>query len=180
MTAETFDFDTSGVVKIPAADASGAGGRTPMAWSDLSPFAQGYIRAAFADWHRRACVLPYVKGREWPHFEAHERQDFPVAFTDATGARWDIVRHGGQWKRTDCQTPGEFPAFSDLHPDTLASMLADCERFLADPRCEDRAAMGAENGKVLWAMRQLGAGESCGFPKLTLSLDPNGKVIAHV
>jgi hypothetical protein len=30
-----------------------AAGRTPVAWSDLSPFAQGYVEAMFAEWGPR-------------------------------------------------------------------------------------------------------------------------------
>lgn len=65
-------------------------------------------------------------------------------------------------------------AFSDLHPDTLASMLADCAARLASRDCVENTR---EGGRSFWARRQ--AGDRPDFPPLRLSLDPNGKVIAH-
>ena len=116
----TFDFDTSGAVQHPTRE-------LPYRWSDLSPFAQGYIRAAFADYQAR------VHG-------------------DANAGL----------------------AFSDLHPDTLASMLADCAAFQSRHPGHDTAS----HGRALWESRQRGALPH--LPPLRLSLDHNGKVIAHV
>lgn len=139
MTAETFDFNTSGAVYLPDAPRYARVGE--VRWSDLpNDFVRGYIRAAFGS----GC-------------EGCPPRGYP---TD----------------ETRCVPCIRVRGFRHLHPDTLASMLADCERFLADPRCKDRAAMGAENGGAFWTLRQLGAGESHGFPKLHLCLNEAGQV----
>lgn len=169
-----FTLDTSGHVRLRREGPWGVA--DDHMWSDLSPFAQGYIEAAFAEWHGRACVLPYVKGRKWPDFEFEQdgTRAFPYAFTDAMGRRWDIVRHDGAWKRTDCQTEGEFPGFRHLAPETLAAMLKDCEAFVRSchPSYADMAR--PVGGRNLWVGRQ--GGTYPAFPPLTLYLGDDGLI----
>lgn len=181
----TFTLDTGGVVlAISLKGLDGTAryeaetyGRT-YRWSDLDAFTQGYVEELFADWHHRACVLPFVKGREWPRFEDHPPNAFPASFTDATGKRWDIVRHHGQWKRTDCQTPGEFPAFSDLSPGALKLILADCA-WVYGKMTRGSPTVAHQAGGYLWRERN-GAGGYDGFPPLTASLSDDGKVKLEV
>lgn len=169
----TPQLDASGFVcltlngKVPADFMDG----TAWTFADLAPFTQGYVEALFADWHRRACVLPYVKGREWPDFEPHEHHDFPASFTDVTGTRWDIVRHGREWKRTDCQTPGEFPGFSNLAPETLVRIMEDCAARLA----RSIRLGSTKDGADFWRARQRGGWEVT-FPPLTPYLVDDGLI----
>lgn len=148
MTAETFELDTSGSVTLPASMVVGRGATSPLTWEDLSPFVQGYIRAAFTTPHPRS----------------------------ATGTPMGEILNA---------------AFSDLHPDTLESMLADCERMGAHLngllrvkygyRSDglNRVTVGAPEGAMFWTQRQAGKWRDRAFPPLRPSLDPNGKVIAH-
>lgn len=127
-----FKLDTSGEVAIPAINAmTGEPDRIWIGyrWSDLSPFAQGYIEAAF--------------GGLLSGFSDYERK-------------------------------ASLAGFRHLAPATLAAMLEDCERFASDPRCE--SALGKSNGSALWTLRKMGAGDTHGFPPVTLYLADDGKV----
>lgn len=97
-------------------------------WSELTPFAQGYVEALFAD------------------------------LADAPRSFWD-----------SCFPRGEH-AFSDLSPEALAMILADCERgrsIYAKARQDD--------GRHFWRWRQV-EGARYGFPPLTVYLDDAGNV----
>lgn len=65
VTPTVFTLDTSGAVYLPIA---GIAGTNKVAWSDLSPFAQGYIEALFA-----SVAGAFDEGRVWRR---------PVAFRD--------------------------------------------------------------------------------------------------
>ena len=136
----TFQLDTSGRV-----DNLGNGRRIPrrvsLVWSDLSPFAQGYIEALFAD-------LPGLddQGRMIPRHP-------------------DVV-------------PGvHVMGFSDLAPETLARIIADCEFYQNHnpalwSRVSDKRAR--DFGRDFWRLRQNG-----NLPQqspLTVQLGVDGKV----
>lgn len=59
------------------------------------------------------------------------------------------------------------PAFSDLAPETLARIIADCEEW--------QRWRGFEGGAV-WRARQAGELADMGFPPLTVQLGDDGKV----
>lgn len=72
-------------------------------------------------------------------------------------------------------------AFSDLHPDTLARFMEDCERFReANPGISTHR----EHGRWFWDARQNrwqhgDPGLVEDFPPLRLYLSPDGKVLAE-
>lgn len=68
---------------------------------------------------------------------------------------------------------GRARAFSDLAPETLARIIADCERG------EARIGDGAEWGRYFWAARQgglYGGDPTAKAPPLTVTLGDDGKV----
>lgn len=143
---EAFTLDTSGAVEIRL----GIGPTAVMRWSDLSPFAQGYVEALFAS------LGPY----DWKD------------------------EHGGAHPSR----------FSDLSPEALARVLADCERYdqltAGHPRSASPAfALTVEMGRAFWKGRQaskpvivrapLGSGLTLTlehFPPLRVILTDAGKV----
>jgi hypothetical protein len=62
--------------------------------------------------------------------------------------------------------------FSDLAPEALAIILADCAEFSANPIYRD-VELTAEHGRLFWRLRQAGCPD---FPPLTVSLGDDGKV----
>ncbi len=123
---ETFTLDTSGAVLSPP------GPTWPMRiiWSDLSPFAQGYVEAML-----RGPI------------------DLRGSVYESGGGTQDTLRLG----------------FSDLAPETLATILGDCEAF-------ERVGAGRLPGGLLWKTRQTEGAIAQGMPPLTLYLDDTGKV----
>lgn len=142
----TFQLDKSGVVVLSPVD---GGSTAPVAWGNLSPFAQGYIEALF---------------------EAHSIQRY----------RSDedrIYSHGG---------------FDMLAPETLARIIADCERYLGQTSITpERATAG--DGRAFYVLRQSAPAYLNGppmsqtmdgepvasayyFPPLTVHLGDDGKV----
>lgn len=74
-------------------------------------------------------------------------------------------------------TPGvphdRYVAFSDLAPETLARIIADCEGLQSRlPRWTERG----DAGSVFWSERQDGQWIGYGFPPLTIQLGDDGKV----
>jgi hypothetical protein len=128
-----FELDTSGEVFWPGPEGHSLG------WSDLSPFAQGYVEALFADKRCEDCPPT----------------DYP---TD----------------RTRCAPCLRKKGFSDLHPDTLAAILRDCEApaglYVNTVEC----------GEAFWRDRQAGVfqrfNDQTRFPPLTPYLDDTGRV----
>ncbi|WP_332691688.1 hypothetical protein [Devosia sp.] len=125
----TFTLDTSGAVEIPG---SGGQVRRGWLWSDLSPFAQGYVEALLRD-------------------------------APAVGPQSDL----------------RFPGFSDLSPEAVAMILADCAHdekvgrqlnLAGNP--EDRTSRKA--GRGFWRERQ--TGNLFDAPPQTVFLTDDGKV----
>lgn len=124
----------------PALDTSGAvpmsrtffhplkSGDAPIVWSDLSPFAQGYIEAAFES----------------------------LAEQSRTGV--------GSFARY---------AFSDLAPEALALILADCGA-IRRTRGTGTDMVVRDLGASTWRARQRGI--STAFPPLTVTFDNDAKV----
>jgi hypothetical protein len=113
-----FQLDTSGTIRLVPAKSDPDG---PIyRWSDLSPFAQGYIEALFAD-----TVARIQSGQMAP-----------------------------------MEGPRRWPDFSDLDPEALARIIADCEAAgPAEPRAYTADAlrrMGAEQWKRSTLTIQLG------------------------
>lgn len=111
-------------------------------WSDLSPFTQGYIEALFAS--------------AWA--EPKFRSDWLLR---------DVVKGvpEDEW-RTDR------PAFSDLAPETLARIIADCAW-----RQEKSPRLGSvKDGADFWRARQGENGWPVSMPPLTVQLGDDGTV----
>lgn len=177
---EAFTLDTSGEVMLshaPGVPAEVAGG---YRWSDLSPFAQGYIEAAFASlMAERQRIRPirqrgkmtasiydiYRSGGEQhadldPHFRCGRLGVRPPSANHSKAlAAWDAGYDTG-------------PAFRHLAPATLARILKDCEEFQAIRR--ELRAHDADNGAHFWEGRQQGAWRK--FPPLTLYLGDDGLI----
>lgn len=116
----TFKLNTSGRVRA-APNAPHAANW--YCWSDLTPFAQGYVEAMFRT-----------------HVVGHSVNGFgPLGF-------------------------------SDLAPETLARIIADCEAVAIRSLPGEERARGGK----WWASRQ--AGDWPDFPPLTLTLGEDGKV----
>lgn len=65
--------------------------------------------------------------------------------------------------------------FSDLAPETLARIIADCEGFLSVQEPSSAAfRASAETGGIFWRNRQAGGYPT--FPPLTVQLGDDGKV----
>lgn len=128
-------FDTSGRVwaewRYNTGEIRRADG--PYHFSDLSPFCQGFVEAAFAG--------PIIVGED-----AHTYNS--------------VLQLG----------------FSDLHPDTLARFMEDCERWLDRYPKTERTH---EKGANAWRYRQEQLVERPDFPPLRLHLSPDGKVLAE-
>lgn len=118
----TFQLDTTGNVYDNRI--GNVAGKALTRWSDLSPFAQGYIEALFASIGGKLEIVPFMGMRPEP---------FAVGF-------------------------------SDLAPETLARIIADCEA---------RAWLDTD-GKWFWISRQNGNLDA--FPPLTVQLGDDGKV----
>lgn len=72
--------------------------------------------------------------------------------------------------RLAARLPLRRAAFRDLAPETLARIIADCERFLSLPRTDSAAV-----GRDCWNRRH-GPFGYAGFPPLTVQLGDDGKV----
>jgi hypothetical protein len=104
----TFVLDTSGVVD--RGQLTWPNRKHIVEWSDLDPFTQGYIKALFFT----SCAHGVTKECE------HAVTENGLEFVDQD-SDWVIAE-------------GAFPedyGFSDLAPEALASILADCRAFLA-------------------------------------------------
>lgn len=156
----TFQLDTSGRVECAASF-------QPIGWaiwSDLSPFTQGYTEALFAGGMWGLSCKPCAGNGEvvtdWDRYlGAPEPGD-----------------QGGEGT-TDCPTCGGHGSlsvgFSDLAPETLARIIADCERW---QRLYPKGRSGHEGGAYCWELRQAQHVERPDFPPLTVQLGDDGKV----
>jgi hypothetical protein len=161
-----FQLDTSGVVPLPHDEFNG------YLWSDLTPFAQGYVKA-----------MPWESLRVWRWVCAD--CDHEGAEEDAN-AEFDWCGHclvavassakvcpkcgrddlssacpkcGGSW----FESPRDL-GFCALSSSALAAILADCVD----------GGDGARGGRLFWAMRQ--RGEFSIYPPLRVFLNDEGKV----
>ena len=134
-----FALDTSGTVHgVPGAPA-GQGTYHPvdLDWCDLSPFAQGYVEALFADFRQR-------QERRFHENPAFIGQEMPAQ-----------------------------RGFSDLAPETLARIIADCEKWCS--AVPSRLAQRQVGGDF-WRLQQLGkVGEALPLP-LAVQPGDDGKV----
>lgn len=152
----SFQLDTSGSVLRPhptPEDLSGAWASTPVQWSDLSPFTQGYIEAVLRS-VRKGC--DHCEGRG-----------------EVGGWLGQTAESGGYYSEPceDC-----VPAFSDLAPETLAQIIADCEARLAQYSVSRDGAEDIERGRRFFNRRQEGWREANGFTPQTIQLCDDGKV----
>lgn len=141
----TFTLDTSGGVARPLTEDGYADGW--LYWSDLSPFAQGYIEAALL-----SASLD----------TAHTRDCEYVTSEGPAGCTCPAGRFG--YRRPI--------RFDWLAPETLASMLADCA--FPDHRREWENGLRREDGAAFWRNRQ--AGQWPSLSPVTLILADDGKV----
>jgi len=129
-----FQLDTSGYVQCPAPDQKPNESTGCWFWSDLTPFAQGYVEALFSS-------------AEHP------------GYLD--------VEPG------NCDAGHMQVGFRHLAPETLARVIADCERQseVYTDRNPDRV-----DGGVFWSGRQHNVLVGRGFPPLIVTLGDDGKV----
>lgn len=150
-----FQLDTTGHVLLPhptPEDPAGNWASDSVQWSDLSPFAQGYIEALAADNFARIAAMP--------------------SDNDQTGhCKWCGRDNRGEETgpcSDDC--PRQEIRFSNLAPETLAQIIADCE-FLRRAQWGDKSAL---IGGWIWQERQMDHLNR--FPPLTVQLGDDGKV----
>lgn len=161
-----FQLDTSGLVDADDGGHIAVGGQLYLGVGRgiLSPFTQGYIEALFADLPVRSCG--------WCKTPA-----------DEAAAKTRCRRHP-QCTKSVRQERARLYAkrFSDLAPEALARIIADCEAYLSTAR---RAVSDdAKWGRNFWRLRQAGGygAERAGgfrkgrFPPLTVQLGDDGKV----
>jgi hypothetical protein len=164
------DFDTSGYVLMGRRKM--VRGTNELRFSDISPFTQGYVEAMFAD------LLSQ---------KAFKRGD-PVRLIDAEVYECRVIvgeAEKGFWR---CALPGASHGFigkawhhsylaydvgfSDLAPETLARIIADCavELFPRDGDDDLR-----DEGVAFYEERQERL-RSPAFPPLTVQIGDDGKV----
>lgn len=118
------------------------------------PFGDGYTLAVFKRWDD---LSPFTQG----YIEA--------LFADNADSFWEESQfHAAPGEERD-------RTFSDLAPETLARIIADCRRYARgfDLRKTDEGQR--EQGRQLWTWQQ--AGNLPGFPPLTVQLGDADKVI---
>lgn len=156
----TLSLVTTGHVQgwiAPHGARQGYAGPNRILWSDLDAFTQGYIEAMFDGW----AVAPQIgRGDAWDW-----------ALTDMNDAEW--------WCDDKPADAPDFraPAFSDLAPETLSRIIADCRAA----REGYRAANTKDCGASFWAGRNDPGGcwqylVTDGFPPLTVQLDDDGRI----
>lgn len=199
--APAFTLDTTGEVLVSIAlgvPAEVAGG---YRWKDLSPFVQGYLRAAFEG----------LRGEATPAITAALAD---VANHDSRARNQPLLRECGKALRERCHWSGthSWPAtcdklreiglvivvmpvtsltagpvseptelgravspfllgFSDLAPEALAAVLRDCERY----RGRTSSSSGAV-GALFWMNRSGGHLSGDGWSPLSPFLGDDGKV----
>lgn len=163
----TFTLDTSGAVVMDSHTPTW----TEVRWSDLDAFTQGYVEALFASFRAEVASHQYepMLGRD---------DGWTISWLD-DGVRvagsfvWYVSVRGGEGRamaQAKCDQANRIAyGFSDLSPEALAMILADCALRAAGLDDLDR-----EDGALFWAERQ--AGKWLAFPPLTVSLGDGGKV----
>lgn len=163
-----FKMDTSGRVETVAGSGTALNYYT---WDRLSPFVQGYVEAMIADLYK-----PEARGWSWSHAHGGYIRDNHRK-PQTTGNRWDDfpsdVDAAEAW---DIDGVGNLPTFSDLAPETLARIIADCVEREDGWRYSNILIRkdDATEGSLFWRERQMGA--STAFPPLTVQLGDDGKV----
>jgi hypothetical protein len=155
----TFTLDTSGYVQCPAPNQKPNESAGCWFWSDLSPFAQGYVEAMFSDL-------------------IDDREDIrgiisAIEYGGNTGTKESAPNALRRYKRL--LTLG----FRDIAPETLALILRDCTNYghgySTNAKWRERPNAGAD----FWRQRQqglYGEGRGNAFPPLTPCLGDDGKV----
>lgn len=181
----TFKFDTSGTVRnTPPLPRQPVGQRLEhLRWSDLSPGVQGCIAAMMEEVSKRRNVIKAAipadlinaiyKAEGWTKVEGEVR---------IRRANMAYVIHRDNRAGVYVATPKPL-RFSDLHPDTLARIIADWAKYRAMlPVVPDTL----KSGNAFYASRQKqfsGKGSAWverlreAFPPLAIALDGEGKVI---
>lgn len=166
MTA--FQLDTSGRVVTDLSEAF----ETYYEWSHLTPFAQGYVEAMFADGVAdcKSCAGNGEVVTNWDRYLKGEPGDVG---DEATATCPDC----------DGQGKADLGSFSDLAPATLARIIGDCERRLshypshATPNLfigRTTDCVPRQNGARFWQGRQ--AGRCKNFTPLTPYLGEDGLI----
>lgn len=165
-----FTLDTSGAVFLT--DTKWVHG---VRWPDLDAFTQGYVEALFA-------ALGFGDGPEGE--KARAKRGFVCNMTGA----WCPSGCGSpcSYERVDALTGqvtqrrefNRLPGFSDLSPEALAMILADCAAIQAPDlrgtlNTPDAQRLGGMN---FWAERRDDNWTVAGFPPLTVTLGHDGKV----
>lgn len=179
----TFRLDTTGVVQLSHLPAPfdptplGKGMCYAATWNTLTPFAQGYVEALFSslrpEFYRiKPGVKPYGGKRLKIAFRAFDPGG--GALREVTGYVHVSASKVATAQRLYRADELELPAFSDLAPETLARMIADCEaRQVFVSRGLSSADLASE-GAAYWRERQDGLLPS--DAPLTVHLGDDGKV----
>lgn len=169
----TYQLDTSGAV-VRRDYLLGEPCNVATQWGDLSPFAQGYVEAMFAslrpDFYRiKAGVKPYGGKRLKVAYRAFDPDGGPlrevIGYVHVSASK---VATAQRLYRVD---ELEMPTFSDLAPETLVRIIADCEAMERHLR---RERMKTAGGRA-WELRQSGFWPKT-WPPLTIRLGDDGKV----
>lgn len=155
MTA--FTLDTSGVV-LGETRPNGKGGVQPdgaWTWRALDAFTQGYIAALFES----------------------EGDDLRTANRALALAETGLMPDDDESPESAAAFEALYPVgFSDLAPDTLARIVADCAAVTGDGAQYSHSRDYAHEGAAFWSDRIHGALDQP-LPPLTVQLGDAGKVI---
>ena len=147
-----FQLDTSGYVETPPAHFI----KTADAiwrWGDLTPFAQGYVEAMARTNYEAVALSP--------------------SDNDGDGQCKHCGRNNAGAEDGPCSDncPRQDIHFSDLAPETLSRIIADCDAMERHLR---RERMTTTGGRA-WELRQSGFWPKT-WPPLTVQLGDDGKV----
>lgn len=197
--SEQFQFDTSGEVAPTLSNPAPRLSRGMWHWPDLSPGVQGCIAGMLEE-------MPWYSAPQIEEMKSLEGMlpckcgNFPTPSDDnchpddGWRSLWcqSCLEHVTEWKPSEGEAVRDWNTkrtrelsrpfgFRDLHPDTLARIIADHDQWqrVVGPPILDTAGTDVfftvERGRRFWAERQAGQkGEN--FPPLTPHLDDAGKV----
>lgn len=150
-----YALDTSGTVHAVPGGPAKQGTHHPvdLDWCDLSPFAQGYVEAMARTNYEAVALSP--------------------SDNDGDGQCKHCGRNNAGAEDGPCSDtcPRQNIHFSDLAPETLSRIIADCDAMERHLR---RERMTTTGGRA-WELRQSGFWPKT-WPPLTVQLGDDGKV----
>lgn len=105
----------------------------------------------------------------WPDLDAFTQGYIEALFASQPQPGWfTLTSYGPVGRRYDDLVQ---KGFSDLSPDTLARIIADCARLT-----DGDTTLTVSNGRAAWGLRNGDWGRVHGFPPLTVTLGDDGKI----